>query len=107
MRPPFPFYDVLEEMVRKTAASSRYAAQNEEGATDAKKTKAKRRRAVRLFTHDGLGGLGLLPGRLIRTTRPRNDNTGSAGQRWTLYKSTVDGRVGVAALPGDAAGVGD
>ena len=119
MRQPFPFYKLSEEMLRKTAASTRYARQNTEGekgtknakgakdAKAAKAAKAKGRRTVRLFTHDGLGGLGLLPGRSVGTTGARDDDAGPVGQRRPLHGCPIDGGVGVAALPGDAAGVGD
>jgi len=93
-------------MLRKTAASGRDGRQNAEDEEETKATKTKRRGAVRLFAHDGLGSVGLLPGRPVGTTRPRNDDAGPVGQRGPLYESAVDRRVGVAALPGDAAGVG-
>ena len=93
-------------MLRKTAASGRDGRQNAKDEEETKATKATRRRAVRLFAHDGLGVMELLPGRLVGATRPRNDDASPVGERRTLYKSAVDGRVGIAALPGDAAGVG-
>jgi len=93
-------------MLQKTAASNRYETQDAEDETDAA-AKTTRRGSVRLFTHDGLGGVGILPGRPVGATGSRNHDAGAPCQRRTLYESAINGRVGLAALPRNAAGVGD
>lgn len=90
-------HGLLEERTEKTADSIRDA--------DAKTTHAPTRRGiVRLFAYDRLGGLGLLPGRHFSPTGPRNYDAAGPCQWRALYGPAIHGRVGVAALPGDATG---